>query len=117
MKKRYLLSAFGAVLALNTVLASAAYAQGDPAQPGIFASLAPLIIIMLIFYFLLIRPQQKRLKDHKKMVSELKKGDQVVTGGGLIGTIADVKDDIIRVEIADGVKVKVKRDTIASAGG
>jgi preprotein translocase subunit YajC len=111
MKMQHLLRACGAILASSVLLAGNAHAA-EAAQPSMLASLAPLVIIMLIFYFLLIRPQQKRLKDHKKLVGELKKGDKVVTGGGLIGTVADVKDDVLRVEIADGVRVKVKRDTI-----
>jgi len=111
MKTHHLLRACGAILASSTMIAGNAHAA-EAAQPSMLASLAPLVIIMLIFYFLLIRPQQKRLKEHKKLVDELKKGDKVVTGGGLIGTIAEVKDDVLRVEIADGVRVKVKRDTI-----
>ncbi|MES0371745.1 MAG: preprotein translocase subunit YajC [Mariprofundaceae bacterium] len=77
-----------------------------------FASLIPLVLIMVIFYFLLIRPQQKKLKQHKAMVEATKKGDSVITAGGILATVKDVKDDILTVEIADGVKVKVKRDTI-----
>jgi len=66
----------------------------------------------VIFYFLLIRPQQKKLKEHKAMVEATKKGDKVITGGGILGKVTDVKDDIVTVEIADGVRIKVKRDTI-----
>jgi len=87
-----------------------AHAAG--AESGGFASLIPLILIMVVFYFLLIRPQQKRVKDHRNMVESLKKGDKIITGGGLYGTITDVKDNEMRVEIAEGVRVRVKRDTI-----
>jgi preprotein translocase subunit YajC len=74
----------------------------------------PLILIFAIMYFLLIRPQQKKLRDHQAMVAALRRGDQVVTQGGLIGKVAKVKDDNeIDVEIADGVKVRVVRSTIA----
>jgi len=67
---------------------------------------------MVIFYFLLIRPQQKRVKEHRNVIESLKKGDKVITGGGFYGTVTDVKEDFMKVEIAEGVKVKVKRDTI-----
>ena len=89
-------------------------ATGGGASEG-FASLIPLILIMVIFYFLLIRPQQKKLKEHKAMVEATKKGDAVITAGGIIAKVTDVKDDTLTVEIADGVKVKVKRDTIVGS--
>ena len=74
----------------------------------------PLILIFVIMYFLLIRPQQKRLKDHKAMVEALRRGDQVVTQGGLIGKVAKVKDeDEIEVDLADGVRVRVVKSTVA----
>jgi preprotein translocase subunit YajC len=74
----------------------------------------PLILIFVIMYFLLIRPQQKKLKEHKAMVEALRRGDQVVTQGGLIGKVAKVKDnDEIEVELAEGLKVRVVRSTIA----
>ncbi|MEI4233498.1 preprotein translocase subunit YajC [Roseovarius sp. D22-M7] len=79
-----------------------------------FAQFIPLILIFVIMYFLLIRPQQKKLKQHKAMVEALRRGDQVVTQGGLIGKVAKVKDnDEIEVELAEGVKVRVVRSTIA----
>jgi preprotein translocase subunit YajC len=74
----------------------------------------PLILIFAIMYFLLIRPQQKKLKEHKAMVEALRRGDQVVTQGGLIGKVAKVKDeDEIEVDLADGVRVRVVKSTIA----
>ena len=74
----------------------------------------PLILIFAIMWFLLIRPQQKKLKEHRAMVESLRRGDQVVTQGGLIGKVSKVKDDDeIEVEIANGVKVRVVRGTIA----
>jgi len=79
-----------------------------------FAQFVPLILIFVIMYFLLIRPQQKKLKEHKAMVEALRRGDQVVTQGGLIGKVAKVKDEgEIEVELAEGVKVRVVRSTIA----
>ncbi|MGR3548415.1 MAG: preprotein translocase subunit YajC [Roseovarius sp.] len=79
-----------------------------------FGQFIPLILIFAIMYFLLIRPQQKKLKEHKAMIGALRRGDQVVTQGGLIGKVSKVKDDSeIEVELAEGVKVRVVRATIA----
>jgi preprotein translocase subunit YajC len=79
-------------------------------------SLIPLILIFGIMYFLLIRPQQKKLKEHQAMIAALRRGDQVITGGGLIGKVTKVKDEgnEIEVEIATGVSVRVVRSTITS---
>ena len=75
----------------------------------------PLILIFGIMYFLLIRPQQKKVKEHQAMVKALRRGDQVVTQGGIIGKVVKVKDDgEIEVEVADGVKVRVVQSTIAT---
>ena len=75
----------------------------------------PLILIFVIFYFFLIRPQQKRVKDHKAMVESLKRGDEIITSGGIIGTIERVmEDDRIEVNIGDNVKVQVIKTTITS---
>jgi len=103
-----------AALAMATMKNAHAEAGGGAADAG-FTSLIPLVLIMVIFYFLLIRPQQKKLKEHKAMVEATKKGDSVITGGGIIGKVSDVKDDVLIVEIADGVKVKVRRDTIVGS--
>ena len=78
-------------------------------------SIIPLILVFGIMYFLLIRPQQKKLKEHQQMVAALRRGDQVVTQGGLIGKVTKVKDDKeIEVEIATGVNVRVVRSTIST---
>ena len=92
-----------------------AYAQaaGAAGGAGAIAQFIPLILIFVIMYFLILRPQQKRMKEHRNMVSELKRGDQVITQGGLIGKVTDVKDDELAVEIAQGVKVRVVRATVA----
>ena len=75
----------------------------------------PLILIFVIFYFFLIRPQQKRVKDHKSMVEALKRGDEIITSGGIIGVIdKTMEDDRIIVDIGEGVKVQVIRSTITS---
>ena len=75
----------------------------------------PLILIFVIFYFFLIRPQQKRVKDHKSMVEALKRGDEIITSGGIIGVIdKTMEDDRIIVDIGEGVKVQVIKSTITS---
>ena len=79
------------------------------------AQFIPLILIFVIFYFFLIRPQQKRVKDHKAMVASLKRGDEIITSGGIIGTIDKVmEDDRIEVVVAENVKVQIIRSTITS---
>ena len=80
-----------------------------------FAQFIPLILIFVIFYFFLIRPQQKRVKDHKAMVESLKRGDEVITSGGIIGIVDRVmEDDRIEVIIGEGTKVQIIRSTITS---
>ncbi len=79
------------------------------------AQFLPLILIFAIMYFLLIRPQQKKMKEHKAMVEGVRRGDQVITQGGLIGKVAKVKEDgEVEVEIAEGVKVRVLKSTLAN---
>ena len=80
-----------------------------------FAQFIPLILIFVIFYFFLIRPQQKRVKDHKAMVESLKRGDEVITSGGIIGVVDRVmEDDRIEVTIGESTKVQIIRSTITS---
>ena len=98
------------------MFASPAFA-GAAAPPAGFEimSFLPLILIFIVFYFLLIRPQQKRVKEQKAMLSALRRGDRVVTGGGIIGTISKVvSDEEVIVEVAEGVRLRVLRATIAS---
>ncbi|HAO93222.1 MAG: preprotein translocase subunit YajC [Deltaproteobacteria bacterium] len=76
-------------------------------------SIAPLVILFVIFYFLLIRPQQKKAKEHKQMLSEVQKGDNVVTNSGIYGRVISVQDETLTVEIAENVKVKVAKEAIA----
>ena len=79
------------------------------------AQFIPLILIFVIFYFFLIRPQQKRVKDHKAMVASLKRGDEIITSGGIIGTIERVmEDDRVEVVIGENVKVQIIKSTITS---
>lgn len=91
-----------------------AQAAGGAGGAGALVQFLPLILIFLIMYFLMIRPQQKKMKEHKAMVEALRRGDQVVTQGGIIGKVTRVKEgeSEIEVEIADGVKVRIVRSTI-----
>lgn len=83
----------------------------DPAALGQFI---PLILIFAIMWFLLIRPQQKKMKDHQKMVEALRRGDQVVTQGGIIGKVHKVKENNeLEVEVAEGVRIRVVKSTVA----
>jgi preprotein translocase subunit YajC len=96
--------------------AELAFAMGT--QPGggggsQFMSFLPIILIFVIFYFLLIRPQQKRSKDHRVLLQNLKVGDNILTSGGIYGRVTGIKDDKITVEISDKVRVKVNRGNIA----
>lgn len=82
-------------------------------QPSAFASFVPIIAIFLIFYFLVIRPQQKQMKDHKKMLEALKKGDRILTSGGIYATITGVLGPDLDVKIADNVKVRIARSAVS----
>ena len=99
------------------MLADIAYAMapggGGGGGQGGFAAFIPLILLFAIFYFILIRPQQKKAKEHRQLLSSLRKGDRVVTAGGLYGTIVGLTDSVVTLEIADKVKVKVGRNYIA----
>lgn len=97
-------------------LISPAYAQAAPAD-GSAAGLAqfvPLVLIFVIFYFLLVRPQQKKMKEHKAVLEAVRRGDRIVTNGGVIGLVTKViaEERQLEVEIADGVRVKVMRDMV-----
>ena len=99
------------------MLITPAFAQtaGDAGQGSAIASFLPLVLIFAIMYFLLIRPQQKKMKELKAMIDALRRGDQVLTGGGIIGKVTKVGDDnTIEVEIATGVTVKIMKSTVVS---
>ena len=93
-----------------------AYAAGGGATGGAsgLASFVPLILIFVVFYFLLIRPQQRKAKTHQQFLGNLKKGERVVTSGGIHGRITGLTDTVITMEIAEGIKVKVNRGSIMS---
>lgn len=90
-----------------------AYAQTAAQQPSMLASFVPLILIFLIFYFLLIRPQQKRQKNHKILLESIKRNDEIMTSGGIFGKVLKVDGEKLSVEIAKGVNVTVLRSTVA----
>tara|TARA_Y100000589_G_C27089003_1_gene603062 strand:- start:919 stop:1218 length:300 start_codon:yes stop_codon:yes gene_type:complete len=90
-----------------------AHAQTATQQPSMLASFIPLILIFLIFYFLLIRPQQKKQKEHKVLLDSIQRGDEILSSGGILGKVIKVDNDKLTVEIAKGVNVTVIRSTVA----
>ena len=93
---------------------SDAFAQtAGAAEPSIFQMFLPLILIGAVFYFLLIRPQQKKMKEHNAMLDAIRRGDRIVTGGGIVGTVARVNDNELLVDISQDVRVSVMRGTVA----
>lgn len=90
-----------------------AWAQAEAPQDPLLSFL-PLILIFVVFYFFLIRPQNKRQKEHREMVANLGVGDEVVTSGGVLGKITEVKDQFVRIEVADGVELRVQRHTVGA---
>jgi preprotein translocase subunit YajC len=98
------------------MLISPAYAQAGGAPGGFdLISLMPLVLIFVVFYFLLIRPQQKKMKTHREMIGAIKRGDKVLTAGGIIGSVVKVEEseDVLLVEIAKDIRVRVARSTIS----
>lgn len=97
-------------LIIATTLAAAAAPGGGAA---FFIQIAPLLFIFVIFYFLMIRPQQRRMKQHQATISAVKKGDEVVTAGGIRGKVTKVSDDEVEVEIAQGTRVRIVKSTLS----
>ena len=93
----------------NTFLLAAAAPSGTAA---FFFNIFPLLLVFLIFWFLMIRPQQRRMKEHQAQIAAVKKGDRVVTGGGLIGKVTKVTDSEVEVELAQGVRVTAVKSTL-----
>jgi preprotein translocase subunit YajC len=98
------------IILLNTVAAAAANPNSASA---ILIGLAPWLLIFVIFYVLLIRPQQKRAREHQQAIASIKKGDEVITGGGIRGKVTRVTDDEAEIEIAQGVRVRVVKGTLS----
>jgi preprotein translocase subunit YajC len=94
---------------ISDALAAAPESAANP-----LTSLLPLVFIFVVFYFLLIRPQSKKAKEHKQMVVALAKGDEIVTNGGLLGKLVKVGENFVDVELADGITVKLQRNAIAN---
>ncbi len=90
---------------------------GAGGQGSAFGAFIPLILMFVIFYFLLIRPQQKKAKQHREMLTALKKGDHVVSSGGLHGVITGLTDDVVTMEIAPKIRVKVSRGSVSAVVG
>lgn len=105
-------------MSLSDLLISSAYAQ-DAAAPAmadsnsLLMNIAPILVIFVIFYFLVIRPQGKKIKAHQEMMGALKKGDMIVTGGGFLGKVTNVHDDIVTVDIGNGVEVRALKHTLS----
>ncbi len=90
-----------------------AFAQSAAQQPSMFASFIPLILIFLIFYFLLIRPQQKKQKEHRKLLDSIQRGDEILTSGGIVGKVTKADGEKLNVDISRNVNVVVYRSTVA----
>lgn len=88
--------------------------SGTEGGPSLFTSFIPILLLFVIFYFLLIRPQQKKQKQHQGLISNLRRGDKIVTNGGLYGTVVDVKDHVIVLKIADDIKVELVKNAVAT---
>ncbi len=93
-----------------------AFAQGAAAAPeagSMMSFVVPMIFMVVIFYFLLIRPQQKKAKEHKALLDNLKRGDRIITSGGMIGTIINIDDQLVSLEVADKIRIEMGRPYIA----
>lgn len=103
-------------MSLMTLAVAVAQTAPGAAQepPPLWLQFLPLVVLVAIFYFLLIRPQKRRQQEHQKMVQDLHKGDSVVTVGGLMGEIADVRDQFFVVKLADNVRVRITRNAVAA---
>ncbi|MCC7259533.1 MAG: preprotein translocase subunit YajC [Alphaproteobacteria bacterium] len=101
---------------ISSVQAQESGAAAAAPQQDIIGNMLPLVLIVVVFYFLLIRPQQKRFKEHQQMIEGLRRGDKVVTGGGMIGTVkkVDTENKIVQVEIAEDTVVQVMRDSVTN---
>lgn len=97
---------------MNFLISDAMAQSGQPAGPGLGGLIFPIALIA-IFYFLLIRPQQKRAKEHKRLVANLGKGDEVITSGGLLGLVTDVGEGYASLEIADGIEVRIQKTAVS----
>ena len=95
-------------------LISPAYAQGAASAPNTLLQFLPLVFLLVLFYFMLIRPQMKRTREHRDMLGKLAKGDEIITSGGLCGVVREIGENFITVEIAEGTPVKMQKSAVAS---
>ncbi|HRK01713.1 MAG TPA: preprotein translocase subunit YajC [Oligoflexia bacterium] len=101
----------------NTTTASTQVASGAPGAPGApspLASILPLVLMIGVVYFLMIRPQQKKMKEHQSLLEKIQHGDEVVTTGGVFGKVTGVADKVLTLEISDGVRIKLLKNQVAS---
>lgn len=101
-------------MSLLDFVLSPAYAQAAPAAPNPLFQFAPLLVLIVIFYFMLIRPQMKRTKELRQMLASLSKGDEAVTSGGMAGRISNIGENYITLEVAEGVAIKVQKSAVTS---
>ncbi len=99
---------------MNSLIPAAWAQAGGASQTSQFAPVLMMVVFVAIFYFLLIRPQQKKAKDHQAMITKLSAGDEVVTSGGILGRITDVGDAFVTLEVADGMRLKVQKVQVTS---
>lgn len=97
---------------INYLTMAVATPEGSPAQPSAFLQFLPLIFLFVVFYFLLIRPQQKKQKEHANMLAKLDKNDEVITAGGVHATVISVGDKTATIRIADNVKIEIEKSSI-----
>ena len=100
-------------ISIAYAMAQSPQAAGQAGGPPVLVSLMPLIVMFGIFYLLLIKPQQKKQKEHQNMISELKKNDEVITSGGIHGTIVNVKDKTFVIRVDDNVKIEFSRSAVS----
>jgi len=98
-------------MTLDTVLFS--LAQGGGSQGGGLAGMLPILVIVGVFWFMIMRPQQRKQKEHRALLSAVKQGDKVVAAGGIVGTVRRVEDDTLHLQVADNVVIKVDKGTVA----
>lgn len=101
-------------MAAQTQVPSGTPSGAASQQPGAFGMLLPFVLMFVVIYFLIIRPQQKKMKEHQALLGQVKYGDEVVTNGGIFGKVTGITEKVVTVEIADGVKIKLLKSQIAS---
>lgn len=98
---------------MDLLIETAAAQAAGAAQPNFLVQMAPLVLLFIVFYFLMIRPQTKRAREHREMLSKLQAGDEVVTTGGMLGKLTEVGDTFVSVEVASGITIKVQKAQVS----